>query len=137
MAKTVSELFSLRSMLINQFVLPTFCLCFALSSINLRGMLHHVCDVAYGENMCGPSRTRICRSANWLINYMYAVPPKSRYFSLFWCMLCTTTSDISRSTENINSTARVSRLSFRFLWLWSYPENYAWIYVIPNNLSQV
>ena len=33
-------------------------------------MLHHVCDVAYDENMCGPIRTRKCRSTNWLINYM-------------------------------------------------------------------
>ena len=34
-------------------------------------------------------------------------------------MLCTATADISSSSENINSTVRVSRLSFRFLWLWS------------------
>ena len=33
-------------------------------------------------------------------------------------MLCTATPDISSSSENINSAARVSRLSFRFLWLW-------------------
>ena len=33
-------------------------------------------------------------------------------------MLCTATPDISRSSENVNNTARVSRLSFRFLWLW-------------------
>ena len=136
MAKTVSELFSLRSMLINQFVPPTFCPCFAFTGINFRVLLHHFCDVAYGENMCGPSRTRKCRSKNWLISYKYAIPPKSDYFSLFWCLLCTATPDISRSTENINSTARVSRLSFRLLWLWSYPENYAWIYVLPNNLSK-
>ena len=32
-------------MLINQFEPPTFCLCFALTGINFRGMLHHVCDV--------------------------------------------------------------------------------------------
>ena len=38
-------------MLINQFVLPTFCLCFAFTGVNFRGMLHHVCDVAYDENM--------------------------------------------------------------------------------------
>ena len=28
--------------LINQFVSPTFCLCFAFTGINFRGMLHHV-----------------------------------------------------------------------------------------------
>ena len=33
-------------------------------------------------------------------------------------MLCTVTADISSSSENINSMARVSRLSSRFLWLW-------------------
>ena len=57
--------------------------------INFRGMLHHVCDVTYNEEMCGPIRTRKCRSTmtcnekmcgpirtrkyrgtNWLINYM-------------------------------------------------------------------
>ena len=33
-------------MLINQFVPPTFCLFFAFSGMNFRGLLHHVCDVA-------------------------------------------------------------------------------------------
>ena len=33
-------------------------------------MLHHICDVAYDENMCGPIRTRKYKSTNWLINYM-------------------------------------------------------------------
>ena len=33
--------------------------------------------------------------------------------------LCTATPDISRSGESINNTARVSRSSFRFLWLCS------------------
>ena len=32
-------------------------------------------------------------------------------------MLCTAIPDISTSSENINTTARVSRLSLRFLWL--------------------
>ena len=45
-------------------------------------------------------------------------PPKSHHSSLFWCILCTATPDISSSIKNINSTVRVSRLSFRFLWLW-------------------
>ena len=35
-------------------------------------MLHHVCDVAYGENMCEPIKTRKCRNTNWLINYMHS-----------------------------------------------------------------
>ena len=51
-------------------------------------------------------------------HFYWAFPNKSRLFSLFWCMLCTATADISSWSENINSTARVSRLSFRFLWLW-------------------
>ena len=31
-------------------------------------------------------------------------------------MLCTATPDISSSSENVNSTVRVSRLSFRAAW---------------------
>ena len=52
------------SMLINQFVPPTFCLCFAFTGIDFRGMSHHVCDVTYDGNMCGPIRTRKCRSTD-------------------------------------------------------------------------
>ena len=33
------------SMLINQFVPPTFCLSFAFTGVNFQGILHHVCDV--------------------------------------------------------------------------------------------
>ena len=50
--------------LINQFVPQNFGLCFVFTSINFRGMLHRVCDVAYDENMCRPIRTRKCRSTN-------------------------------------------------------------------------
>ena len=57
-------------MLINQFGSPTLCLRFAFTGVNFRGMLHHACDAAYDENICGPIRTRKCRSTNWLINYM-------------------------------------------------------------------
>ena len=61
-----------ESVLINQFVPPTFfCLYFAFTGINFSGMLHHVCDVAYGENMSGPVRTRKFWSANWLINSVW------------------------------------------------------------------
>ena len=56
------------SVLINQFVPPNFCLCFVFTGINFRGMLHHVFDVAYDENMFEPIRTRKCRSTYWLIN---------------------------------------------------------------------
>ena len=52
------------SVLINQFVASTFCFCFSFTGINFRGMLHHVCDVAYDENMCGPIRTRKYWRAN-------------------------------------------------------------------------
>ena len=41
-----------RRVLINQFVPPTFCLSFAFTDVNLRGMLHHVFDVANDGNMC-------------------------------------------------------------------------------------
>ena len=53
-------------------------------------------------------------------HFHWAVPQKSCHFSLF-----------SSSSENINSTARVLRLSFRFLWLWfniSYSIFYVSIY---------
>ena len=54
------------SVLINQFVPWTFCLYFAFTVINFRGMLHHVYDVAYDKNMCGPIRARKCTSINLL-----------------------------------------------------------------------
>ena len=59
-----------KSVLINQFVLSAFCLCFIFTGINFRAMLHHVCDVAYDENMCGPIKNRKCRSTNLLIIYV-------------------------------------------------------------------
>ena len=34
-----------KTVLINQFVSPTFCVCFAFCGINFRGMLNHVCNV--------------------------------------------------------------------------------------------
>ena len=53
--------------------------------------------------------------------FHWVVLHKSQYFSLFWCILCTVTPDISRSTENVINVVRVSRLSFRFVWLrWFY-----------------
>ena len=38
---------------------------------------------------------------------------------MFLCILCTATPDISSSSKSINNTARVSRLFYCFLWLWS------------------
>ena len=38
-----------KSVLINRFVPPTFCLYFAFTGINFRGKLHYVCDVAYDK----------------------------------------------------------------------------------------
>ena len=52
-------------------------------------------------------------------NFHWVIPHRSHLFSMFWCMLSMATPDISSSRENINSTARVSRVSFRFLWLCS------------------
>ena len=42
---------------------------------------------------------------------------ESSHFSLFWCISCTATSETctSSSSKNISNTARVFRLSFRFL----------------------
>ena len=51
-------------MLISQFVPPTFYLCFAFTDVNIQGMLHHVCDVVYDENMCVAIRTRKRRNTN-------------------------------------------------------------------------
>ena len=48
---------------------------------------------------------------------------KNHCFSLFWCILCTSTPDISSSSKNINNKGRVSRLSFGFLWLWNNEYN--------------
>ena len=50
--------------------------------------------MAYDENMCGPIRTRKCRSTNWLINYIldfivlnfYYQYPFFAYFSML-CLL--------------------------------------------------
>ena len=50
-------------------------------------------------------------------HFHWAIPHRSRHFSLFWSMLCAATPDISTWSKNINNTARVFRLSLRFLWL--------------------
>ena len=72
---------SLQSLLINQFVSPTFCLCFALTGINFRDILHHV---IYDENICGLIRTGKCRSTNWSINYMTEF---YKHFSRKWLLV--------------------------------------------------
>ena len=41
-----TQMLLLWSVLTNQFVPPTFSLCFSFAGINFLGMLHHVCDVA-------------------------------------------------------------------------------------------
>ena len=53
-----------KSVLTNQFVPPNLMPLFAFTGINFRGMLHHVCDVAYDESIRGPIRTRECTSTN-------------------------------------------------------------------------
>ena len=56
-------------------------------------------------------------------------------------MLCTATPDISSSSKNFNSAARVSRLSFCFLWLWLYVvlqiNGLKLIYVTENSVSVI
>ena len=54
----------LKSVLTNHFVHPTFCLCFDFTGLNFRGMLDHVCDLAYDKKLCKPIGTRKCRSTN-------------------------------------------------------------------------
>ena len=49
----------LKTVLINQLVSLTFCLCFSFTGINFRGMLHHVCDV---------SMTKACMDLSELVN---------------------------------------------------------------------
>ena len=51
----------LQSVLIKQFVPSIFGLCFAFTDINFRGMLHHVCDVAYVW-------TKTCANQSELVN---------------------------------------------------------------------
>ena len=53
-----------------------------------------------------------------------AISHKSHHFPLYWCILCTATSYISSSNKNINNTARFSRLSFPFLWMFCFPINF-------------
>ena len=50
----IKMILSVSVLIINQFVPPTFCLCFTFTGINFWGMSHHVSDVAYDKNMCGP-----------------------------------------------------------------------------------
>ena len=50
----------LPNVLINQFVSPTLCLCFAFIDINFRGMLCHACD--------GWSMTKTCVDQSEIVN---------------------------------------------------------------------
>ena len=47
------------SVLNNQLVPPSFCLCFTFAGINFRGLLHHVCDVLI---------TKACTDQSELVN---------------------------------------------------------------------
>ena len=60
MIKKITQLNTQSSVLVHQFVSPTFCFCFAFTGINFRGMFHHVSDVDYDENTFESIRTRIC-----------------------------------------------------------------------------
>ena len=53
------KLVHILSALIIQFVSPTFCLSFAFTSINFRGILHHVCDIPM---------TKTCMDQSELVN---------------------------------------------------------------------
>ena len=63
--------------------LPLFCL-------HWHKFLRHVTSRlwrVYNENMCGPIRTRKCRSTGWLINYMCIVIPKLHCWSALCCVM--------------------------------------------------
>ena len=47
------------SVLNNQLVPPSFCLCFTFAGIYFRGLLHHVCDVLM---------TKACTDQSELVN---------------------------------------------------------------------
>ena len=91
-----------------------------------------ICDTLFDLWRSSELPQKLCHHCHsnrkWLkqpqIHFHWVVPHKSRHFLLLWCILYTVTPDISSSSQNINSTARVSRLSFRFLWLWF---NLSWV----------
>ena len=57
-------------------------------------------------------------------HFVLAILHKSHHFSQFWCMFCTATLNISTSSEHINNTTHVPRLSFHFLWLCLYQMSF-------------
>ena len=61
------------SVLINQFVPPTFFLCFTFTGINFRVMLHHVCDLPLTKTYADQSeivnvRAQIDKSTLFLVD---------------------------------------------------------------------
>ena len=52
-------------------------------------------------------------------HFHWAISHKSHYFFAVLMYPLYGHPDILRSSQNINNLTRVSRLSFRFLWLWS------------------
>ena len=95
---------------------------FCYSAKNARTICHNLFDLYRSSKL--PEKRWYHRYSNrgWLkwsqSHFHQAIPHKSHHYSLFWCSLCTTIQDISSSNENINNSARVFKLSFRFLWLW-------------------
>ena len=73
---------NVQSVLISQFVLPTLFLHFYFTGINFRGMLHHVCDVAYDQNRCRPIRNSKCMGTNSYLSYYCTRVPYSGIFYL-------------------------------------------------------
>ena len=79
-------------------------------------MLHHVCDLAYDENMNGSIGARKCRSTNWLINYMYHSSDMS--------FLVTLTLILSRT---------LITLSFKTLLLTDWGDT-LYFYIVPSTI---
>ena len=73
---------NVQSVLISQFVLPTLFLHFYFTGINFRGMLNHVCDVAYDQNRCRPIRNSKCMGTNSYLSYYCTRVPYSGIFYL-------------------------------------------------------
>ena len=115
---------SLQSVLINQFVSPTFCLCFALTGINFRGILHYM---VYDENMCGLIKTPKYMSTNWSSNYTTEL---YKHFSRKWLL-------VLLIFFIINTFFITKTLDFNYLWsTFSLPTCalYDWCFVLHTHV---
>ena len=73
-------------------------------------MLHHLCDMAYDENMWGLIRTRKCRSTNWLINYMLY-----SYICYIWLERIKIYTFGAKTVISINDISKWTKQNFRVI----------------------